>query len=275
MRPGFDDKVLADWNGLMIAALANAADAFDQAHWLAAAEAAFNFVSTRMNSDGRLLHAYREGRAKAPASASDYANMIGAALALANVTGNAAYIAQALAWTDVLDRHYWSDDLHGYYFAADDTSDLILRPFSTQDDATPNANAVMVSNLMALYLWTGEERYRARAEAMLHAACRRGRRECARPCGAAHGRAGRDRAGADRAHRAGGRRCARAAPRAGASIAAGRRGAGGRRGRCARSLPPSSPAHGKTVIDRQPTAYVCIGPQCSLPVTEPAALVET
>ena len=87
MRPGFDDKVLADWNGLMIAALANAADAFERADWLAAAERAFDFVCTRMSSNGRLLHAYRDGEAKAPATANDYANMIRAALALANVTG--------------------------------------------------------------------------------------------------------------------------------------------------------------------------------------------
>ena len=90
VRPGFDDKVLADWNGLMIAALAKAAEAFDKPQWLAAAEAAFNFVSTKMIANGRLLHAYRAGEAKAPATANDYANMIRAALALANVTGKRA-----------------------------------------------------------------------------------------------------------------------------------------------------------------------------------------
>jgi uncharacterized protein YyaL (SSP411 family) len=272
VRPGFDDKVLADWNGLMIAALANAADAFDQAHWLAAAEAAFNFVSTRMHSDGRLLHAYREGRAKAPASASDYANMIRAALALANVTGNAAYVGHALAWGHVLDRHYWSDELHGYYFAADDTSDLILRPFSTQDDATPNANAVMVSNLMALYLWTGEERYRARAEAMLLALA-----------GAVAenvlGHAGLLSAALDVLAPAlivlivpeGGD--ARELRRALAQVSLPGMVVQKVAEADARALPPSSPAHGKTVLDGQPTAYVCIGPQCSLPVTDAAALV--
>src|SRR3990170_490590 len=71
IRPGFDDKVLADWNGLMIAALANAAEAFDRPEWLAAAERAFAFVSTRMTANGRLLHAYRAGEAKAPATAND------------------------------------------------------------------------------------------------------------------------------------------------------------------------------------------------------------
>ena len=110
MRPGFDDKVLADWNGLTIAALANAADAFGRADWLAAAERAFAFVSTKMTSDGRLLHAYRNGEAKAPATANDYANMIRAALALANVTGRRDYVERARAWADVLDKHYWSEE---------------------------------------------------------------------------------------------------------------------------------------------------------------------
>ena len=120
-----------------------------------------------MTADGRLLHAWREGEAKAPATANDYANMIRAALALANVTGKPDYIAQAQDWAGVLDTHYWANELGGYYFAADDTGDLIVRPFSGQDEATPNANGVMVSNLVALYLWTGEARYRDRAEAIL------------------------------------------------------------------------------------------------------------
>jgi uncharacterized protein len=271
IRPSFDDKVLADWNGLMIAALSNAADAFERADWLAAAEAAFSFVSIRMYSHGRLQHAYRASEAKAPASAADYANMIRAALALANVTGKGTYVAQALAWTEVLDRHYWSDELHGYYFAADDTRDLILRPFSTQDDATPNANAVMVSNLMALYLWTGEERYRERAETLLHAVA-----------GAVaenvFGHAGLLSAALDAITPAvialivpnGGN--ARALRRAlsdvslpGAVVQEIANGA---------PLPAGSPASGKSAVDGKLTAYVCIGPQCSLPVMEPSALVE-
>src|SRR5262245_65852446 len=86
----------------MIASLANAADAFDRADWRDAAERAFDFVCIRMMSNGRLFHAYRASEAKAPATANDYANMIRAALALANVTGNQRYIAQAREWTDVL-----------------------------------------------------------------------------------------------------------------------------------------------------------------------------
>jgi uncharacterized protein YyaL (SSP411 family) len=276
VRPGFDDKVLADWNGLMIAALANAAQAFDRSEWLEAAERAFAFVSTRMTAAGRLLHAWREGEAKAPASASDYANMIRAALALANATGDLDYLALARAWVEVLDKHYWADDLGGYYFAADDTGDLIVRPFSGQDEATPNANGTMVANLMAFYLWTGEARYRDRADAIL--------RGFARAMGEnvlAH--AGLLAATIDVAAPAlivlmvpeGGdamelrRALANVSlPNAVAmEVRAGESGAS--------DLPESSPVHGKTAIDNKPTAYVCIGPQCSLPVTEPAKLVET
>jgi uncharacterized protein YyaL (SSP411 family) len=272
VRPGFDDKVLADWNGLMIAALAMAADAFDQPDWLAAAEGAFAFVSTQMISGVRLLHSYRAGEAKAPATATDYANTIKAALALANVTGNVDYLNRARAWTQVLDHHYWAEGHAGYYLAADDTDDLIVRTINALDDATPNANGTMVSNLMQLYLWTGEERYRDRAEAILrgfsgdvsrnvfaHTGLLAGALDLLAPAqivivvpegGDAHEL----------------RRALAGVSLPGAVVQEIREGD---------SLAPSSPAHGKTVISGKPTGYVCIGPQCSMPVTDPAALVET
>ena len=272
VRPGFDDKVLADWNGLMIAALANAADAFDRSDWLQAAERAFKFVSTRMNANGRLFHAYRAGEARAPATANDYANMIKAALALAGVTGKHDYVDRAREWAYVLDRHYWADDLGGYYFVADDTGDLIVRPLSAQDEATPNANGVMVSNLAALYLWTGEERYRVRAEAILRAFAG----ALAANVLAHTGLLAAELDLIAPAHIVlivpeGGdarelRRALNDVSLPNAVIQEMRAG---------EALPSASPAHGKTAIDGKPTAYVCIGPQCSLPVTDPAALVET
>jgi uncharacterized protein len=271
VRPGFDDKVLADWNGLMIAALAEAADVFMRTNWLEAAERAFNFASTRMSRDGRLFHAYRDGQAKAPATANDYANMIKAALALANVSGKHDYVDRAREWVYVLDRHYWADDLGGYYFVADDTDDLIVRPLSGQDEATPNANAVMVSNLATLYLWTGEERYRVRAEAILRAFAG----AMATNVLAHTGLLAAELDLLAPAH------IVLIVPE-GSDVSALRHalhevslpnavvqevGAGDK-------LPASSPARGKIAIDGKPTAYVCIGPQCSLPVTEPAALVD-
>ena len=90
IRPGWDDKVLADWNGLMIAALAHAARVFDRPDWLDAAETRLRASSSqRMEKDGRLIHSYRAGQAKAPATASDYANMIWGALRLYQATNDA------------------------------------------------------------------------------------------------------------------------------------------------------------------------------------------
>ena len=93
IRPGWDDKVLADWNGLMIAALAHAAQVFARPDWLDTAKAAFAFVTSRMEKDGRLIHSYRAGQAKVPATASDYANMIWGALRLHQATNAAPYLA--------------------------------------------------------------------------------------------------------------------------------------------------------------------------------------
>jgi uncharacterized protein YyaL (SSP411 family) len=272
VRPGFDDKVLADWNGLAIAALASAADVFARADWLETAERAFDFVCTRMSSRGRLFHAFRNGEAKAPATASDYANMIKAALTLANVSGNPEYVVRAKAWVDVLDQHYWSENLGGYYFTADDTADLIVRPFSGQDEATPNANATMVSNLVALHVRTGEERYRERAEAILrgfagamieNVLAHSGLLGAALDAGAPALVAIVVPQGGDAGEL---RRALNDVSLPNAVVIEVRAG---------EQLPASSPAHGKTAIDGKPTAYVCFGPQCSLPVTEPAKLAET
>jgi len=270
VRPGFDDKVLADWNGLMIAALANAADAFGRDDWLDAAKTAFDFVRTRMVQGTRLMHAYRDGTAKAPATATDYANMIHAALALANVSSDAAYITQGKAWVDVLDTHYWSAEHGGYYLAADDTTDLIVRPLSAHDDATPNANATMVSNLAALAVWTGETRYRERAEGIMraflaalaenivgHTGLLAGLLELTAPAQIVivvpEGGDARDM-----------RRALRDVSLPGAVVMEVRDG---------ETLAENSPAYGKRAIDGKATAYVCIGPTCSAPVMDTAGLV--
>ena len=169
VRPGWDDKVLADWNGLMIAALARASVVFERPEWLALAKRAFDFVATRMSENGRLLHAYRDGKAKAPATASDYANMIWAALRLNEATNERRYFEQAVAWTDVLDKHYWVAGDGGYATSADDTRDVIVRLRPGSDDAAPNANGIMLANLVALGTLSGEARYMDRAGALLAA----------------------------------------------------------------------------------------------------------
>ncbi|NOT72652.1 MAG: thioredoxin domain-containing protein [Hyphomicrobium sp.] len=164
IRPGWDDKVLADWNGLMIAAVARAAVVFAKSEWLAMAKRAFVFVVEKMQTpDGRLWHSARGGISKAPATASDYANMTWGALRLYQATGDANYLAHAVRWTTTLDRHYWDTASGGYFTAADDTSDVIVRLKSASDDAVPSANTIQLSNLIALSALTGDATYDRRA----------------------------------------------------------------------------------------------------------------
>src|SRR5439155_7192235 len=145
VRPGLDDKILADWNGLMIAALAEAGLSFDRADWVALASRAFAFIQKQMTGpDGRLRHSWREGRARHPATIDDYANLCRAALALHEATGDPAYLSQAKAWVAVLDRHYWDNQGGGYFFAADDTTDLIARAKTASDAAVPAGNGTLV-----------------------------------------------------------------------------------------------------------------------------------
>ena len=99
-------------------------------------------------------------------TASDYANMIWAALRLLQATNEPAFLAAAERWCATLDRHFWVADAGGYAFTADDTTDVIVRMRGAHDDATPNANAVMISNLVALHLLTGKPEYLERAHAI-------------------------------------------------------------------------------------------------------------
>ena len=170
IRPGWDDKDLADWNGLMIAALARASLIFDEPDWLEMAKRAFAFVTDKMvpGEEKRLVHSFRKGRGTAPATASDYANMIWAALRLFEATGETDYLQAAIAWTDVLDRRYWVAP-GGYATAADDTSDVIVRLKTASDDAVPSANAIQLSNLIQLGALTGDDRYDKRARQLIGA----------------------------------------------------------------------------------------------------------
>jgi uncharacterized protein YyaL (SSP411 family) len=169
VRPGFDDKVLADWNGLMIASLARLGALFDEKDWLDAASGAFDFVRKKMTVEGRLRHSWRMGQARHPATLDDYANMSRAALALSEATGDKSYIEVAKGWVAILDAHYWDAAGGGYFFTAADTRDVILRNKTAVDHATPSGNATMVGVLARLYYLTGESAYRDRAEALVGA----------------------------------------------------------------------------------------------------------
>ena len=169
IRPGLDDKVLADWNGQMIAALAFAGDAFARPDWIDAAKSAFAFVIAHMTVDGRLRHSWRDGRARHPATLDDHAALCRAALALFEATGDNSYVNQAEDWLETVEAQYGDPDAAGYFFTAADTPTLITRTKHANDNATPAGNGVLVGVFARLYYITGKDLYRGRADRLIAA----------------------------------------------------------------------------------------------------------
>jgi uncharacterized protein YyaL (SSP411 family) len=128
VRPALDDKVLADWNGLMIAALVNAGTMLGERAWIALAARAFDFIAREMTRGDRLGHSWRAGRLLFPGLASDFAAMIRAGLALFEASGERRYLDTTLAWQTAFERHYANAQNGGYYLTADDAQGLVVRP---------------------------------------------------------------------------------------------------------------------------------------------------
>ena len=171
IRPGLDDKILADWNGLMIAALAKAAAAFEDTDLTGAARAAASFVLDRMwTQDGGLLHRYRGGEAAVPALLDDYAYMVWGLLELYEADFDPAWLEAAIDLTRRQVDHFWDDDGGGFFFTADDAEELLVRRKELYDGAIPSGNAVSALNLLRLERITGDSAYGGRADAVVKAA---------------------------------------------------------------------------------------------------------
>ncbi len=169
IQPMRDDKVLADWNGMIIVALAKAAVCFAQPAWMEAAKTAYHFVQTQMTKNGRLCHAWCAGTANHPATLDDYANMSRAALVLFELTTDSQFLNDAKNWVAILDAHYWDRLSGGYFISADDTTDTIVRPKTALDNAVPPGNGTMSEVLARLYHITGDRSYEDRANDLIAA----------------------------------------------------------------------------------------------------------
>ena len=169
-RPGRDDKVLADWNGLAIAALARASAVFDEPEWMAAARSAFAFVMTTLrDSDGRLLHAWRDGRAGARGMLDDYAAMARAAVALFEASGDPSDLEAARRLTAEA-LGLFGDGQGGVYLTAGDAADVPgARPRHAHDGATPSGAGLLAEGLARLWHLTAEPRWREDADALIRA----------------------------------------------------------------------------------------------------------
>lgn len=151
IHPHKDDKILTDWNGLMIAALAKGAQVFHEPRYADSARRAADFILKDVRTaDGRLLHRYRGGEAALTAYADDYAFFIYGLLELYEATFDVHYLKVALELNEDLIQHFWDDDNGGFYFTADDSESLLVRQKEIYDGAIPAGNSVAMLNLLRL-----------------------------------------------------------------------------------------------------------------------------
>lgn len=151
IHPHKDDKILTSWNGLMIAAFAKGAQVFDNNIYSQAAVNAANFLlETLIDSNGRLLHRYRDGEAEILSYLDDYAFLIWGLLELYEATFNVLYLRTALKLNEELMKHFWDEKDGGFYFTADDGEELITRQKDVYDGAIPSGNSVAMLNLLKI-----------------------------------------------------------------------------------------------------------------------------
>jgi uncharacterized protein YyaL (SSP411 family) len=264
--PGFDDKILADWNGLAIAALAETGLLLDHQPWIDAASRASLSVLERLWDGSRLRQSWRAGQGRHTATADGYANLIDSSLALYEATADTGHLATASRLADALIAHHWDEARGGFTFASAEADHLIAHPCYVHDDATPNANATLMSSLIKLGLSLGQPAHGRRAARLFDSFSGQ-----ALPNPYQHASflnacddilhmsqivlAGDPAAGASRALR----QAALTATTPAALVLYAKDGM---------AEDSDHPAAGKRPIDGKPTLYLCQGTRCSLPITD-------
>jgi uncharacterized protein YyaL (SSP411 family) len=268
VRPGWDDKVLADWNGLAIAGLVRAAAVFGRPDWLRAAAEAFDFIVAQMAAPhGGVHHAWRLGRVTAAGMIEDQAAMARAALALFEATGEAGYLSHARRLTAAAEAAF-GDGSGGFFTTAVDATDVpLVRPRTAADNVTPSGNGLMAEVFARLYHLTGEADWRQRAEAALRAFSGDLDRLSGMPVSLAAADLLEEGAsvvvvGPPSAVK----------PLVAAALASPDPAVVVLRAAAADAVPQGHPAYGKVAGPTGAAAYVCRSGVCSLPVTEPGAL---
>ena len=168
IHPFKDDKILTDWNGLMIAAMAQAGNALDNSKYTLAASKAADFIMQNLTgADGRLLKRYRKGKAGLSAHLNDYAFMVWGLIELYQATYELKYLQDAIVLNDRMLSHFWDKQNGGLYMTADDSEKLLIRSKQIYDGAIPSGNSVATMNLLRLAAMTANKEYETRAESIL------------------------------------------------------------------------------------------------------------
>jgi uncharacterized protein YyaL (SSP411 family) len=167
VHPSKDDKILTDWNGLMIAAFARGAQVLDEPKYAETARRSVDFIFKNLRTqDGRLLHRYREGQATIKAHADDYAFLVWGLIELYEATFDVKYLQTALDLNSDLIEHFWDVGNGGFFFTADDAEALLVRQREVSDNAIPSGNSVAMLNLLRLNRITANTDLEAKAAAI-------------------------------------------------------------------------------------------------------------
>ncbi len=170
VHPLKDDKILTDWNGLMIAALALGARILNSSEYERAARRAADFILTKMRDEnGRLYHRFRDGELAVKAHAGDYAFLIHGLLNLYQTTYDLTFAEEAKMLQDKMIESFWDEENGGFFSTPNGSVELPVRPKELYDGAIPSANSVALFNLVFLSRLTGDPRWENRAQAQIRA----------------------------------------------------------------------------------------------------------
>ena len=160
VHPLKDDKILTDWNGLMIAALAKAGTVLDESEYLRAAKEAADFILDVLRTDdGYLLKRYRSGEAALPAHLDDYAFLAWGLIEIYQADFDPRYLRSALEITELMIKLFWDEEQGGFFFTVKGQSDLIHRTRELYDGALPSGNSIAAMNLVRLARLTSNPEY--------------------------------------------------------------------------------------------------------------------
>jgi len=160
VHPAKDDKVLVDWNGLMIAALARASQVFSEPRYLQAAVKAAGFILEKMKDEnGTLCHRYAKGEKAIDGFLDDYAFLVWGLLEIYEACFEDKYLQAALELTGTMTSRFWDEKDGGFYFTAKGAENAVPRRKEVYDGALPSGNSVALLNLLRLAVLTGDSAY--------------------------------------------------------------------------------------------------------------------
>jgi uncharacterized protein YyaL (SSP411 family) len=176
IKPFRDEKILTAWNGLMLAAFAEASAVLGNEEYLGVAKRNADFILKELQRDGRLLRTWKNGVAKLNAYIEDHANLADGLIELFQVSGEVKYLVEAKRLADIMITEFWDEENGGFFFTANDHEELIVRNKDFYDNATPSGNSVAADVLLRLAKLTGDEKYERFASTVLRLAAAQLRR---------------------------------------------------------------------------------------------------